>query len=331
MKFKTLSQINKTVSAIGLGCMGMSEFYGDSDDSASLALLDQALALGINFFDTADTYGNGHNEALLGQFLNKNKSKRDDIVIATKFGIVREAGKYERRLDNSADYIAQACEASLKRLKIDCIDLYYCHRRHHATPLEEMMDALAKLVKEGKIRGIGLSEVSSETLREAHAIHPISAVQSEYSLWSRQPEESLLATCQELGVTFVAYSPLGRAFLTGKLKTDNLADNDFRQALPRLQGAALHHNKQIVETFSQLSAAWGYSNAQLCLAWILNKHEHVIPIAGTRREKYLIENAKAADIELTASQIAQLDTLFAPNEIAGNRYPASGWGGVEER
>lgn len=326
---RTLSQIDRTIFAVGLGCMGMSEFYGDSNDADSLALLDKALELGVNFYDTADTYGLGHNEALLGQFLAKHQSRRDALVIATKFGIVREEGKYERRIDNSPAYIRMACEKSLQRLGVECIDLYYCHRRNHETPLEEMMDTLSALVKEGKIKGIGLSEVSAETLQAAHAIHPITAVQSEYSLWSREPENGLLQTCEALGVNFVAYSPLGRAFLTGKLDTQNLADNDFRNAVPRLQGDALAHNQALLAKFGELATAWGYSNAQLCLAWLLNKHSHVIPIAGTRREKYLLENTQAAAITLSAEQVDTLDEVFAPEHIEGNRYPDAGWAGIE--
>lgn len=330
MQTRLLQHINQPVSAIGLGCMGMSEFYGDSDDSQSLALLDKALDLGINFFDSADTYGFGHNETLLGQFIAAHKAQREQIVIATKFGIVRAKGQYERRLDNSLDYIKQACHNSLQRLGTDYIDLYYCHRRDHNTPIEDMMQTLSALVKQGDVRGIGLSEVSSATLRQAHAIHPITAVQSEYSLWSRQPEEELLETCRELDVSFVAYSPLGRAFLTGKLDTESLEAGDFRHAVPRLNGEALTNNQQIVKQFSKLATEWQYSNAQLCLAWLLNKHPHVIPIAGTRHEKYLIENAQAAKITLKSEQIDELDELFNPCNIAGERYPEAGWGGIEK-
>lgn len=329
MQTRLLQQMNRPVSAIGLGCMGMSEFYGESDDSQSLVLLDKAFELGINFFDTADTYGLGHNETLLGQFIAKHKPNREKIVIATKFGIVRKEGQYERRLDNSPAYIKQACHDSLKRLQTEYIDLYYCHRRDHKTSLEDMMHTLSELVAEGAIRGIGLSEVSSDTLRQAQAIHPITAVQSEYSLWSRQPEKELIETCRELGVNFVAYSPLGRSFLTGKLDTNNLEKGDFRQAIPRLQGQALIQNQQLVEKFSQLAKNWGFSNAQLCLAWLLNKYPHVIPIVGTRREKYLIENAQAMDIQLTSEQVSELDELFDPSNIAGERYPDAGWSGIE--
>lgn len=330
MQQRLLQQINLPVSAIGLGCMGMSEFYGASDDSQSLLLLDKAFKIGINFFDTADTYGLGHNETLLGQFLASHKSNRQKIVIATKFGIVRNKGEYERRLDNSPEYIQQACNDSLQRLGTEYIDLYYCHRRDHETPIEDMMQSLSDLVAKGKVRGIGLSEVNSETLRQAHAIHPITAVQSEYSLWSREPEEGLLETCLELGINFVAYSPLGRSFLTGNLNTASLEEGDFRQALPRLQGEAIIQNQKIVDQFSRLAQAWGYSNAQLCLAWMLNKYPHIIPIAGTRREKYLIENAKATDVKLTTQRIKTLDSLFDPQHIAGERYPDAGWGGIEK-
>lgn len=330
MRTRLLQHINQPVSAIGLGCMGMSEFYGDSDDSQSLALLDKALDLGIDFFDSADTYGFGHNETLLGQFIAAHKAQREQIVIATKFGIVRTKGQYERRLDNSPDYIKQACHNSLQRLGTDYIDLYYCHRRDHNTPIEYMMQTLSALVKQGDVRGIGLSEVSSATLRQAHAIHPITAVQSEYSLWSRQPEDELLDTCRELGISFVAYSPLGRAFLTGKLDIEGLEAGDFRHAVPRLNGEALTNNQQIVKQFSKLAIEWQYSNAQLCLAWLLNKHPHVIPIAGTRHEKYLIENAQAANITLKSKQIDELDELFNTHNIAGERYPEAGWGGIEK-
>lgn len=331
MKQQTIPQLDKTIFPIGLGCMGMSEFYGNSDDNASLALLNKAAEVGVNFWDTADTYGLGHNEALIGKSLsNMPASLKEQLVVATKFGIVREQGKYERRIDNSADYIRKACDASLKRLGVECIELYYCHRRNPDTPIEEMMDALSGLVKAGKIKGIGLSEVSAETIRQAHAIHPLSAVQTEYSLWSRAAEDEVIPTCQELGICFVAYSPLGRAFLTGKLDNNPLADNDFRQAMPRMQGDAKATNQALVNEFSQLSEQWNMSNAQLCLAWMLNKHDHVIPIAGTRRERYLLENAQAVSIELSAAQIQQLDDLFEPSRITGERYPDAGWAGIEK-
>lgn len=322
---------NRSIFPIGLGCMGMSEFYGDSDDQAALALLDSAHELGVNFWDTADTYGLGHNESLLGKWLSTrgaNTAVREQVVIATKFGIVRHPGQYERRIDNTPDYIRHACDASLKRLNTDYIDLYYCHRRNPDTPIEDMMGALMALRKAGKIHDIGLSEVSADTIRRAHAIHPLTAVQSEYSLWSREAEQEIIAVCAELGIHFVAYSPLGRAFLTGKI--DTLADNDFRQSLPRFQGDAQTNNQALVDKLSQLADAWQVSNAQLCLAWMRNKYAHVIPIAGTRREKYLRENASAAHIHLTTEQIHQLDELFHPDCIAGARYPDAGWVGIEQ-
>ncbi len=328
----SLPYINKPISPIGLGCMGMSEFYGNSDDTQSLTLFDKALALGVNFWDTADTYGFGHNESLIGQWLSQLPEKNrhlDSLVIATKFGIVREPNQYQRRIDNSPAYIRRACEASLQRLGVEQIDLYYCHRRNPDTPIEEMMVTLSQLVAEGKIKGIGLSEVSAKSIRQAHAVYPLTAVQTEYSLWSREAEAEVIPTCQELGITFVAYSPLGRAFLTGKLDTSKLADNDFRQALPRMQGNAKESNLKLLNAFSTLAQQWQMSNAQLCLAWILNKHTHVLPIAGTRREQYLLENAQAATLFLTPEQIKQLDTLFEPKHIAGDRYPDAGWAGIE--
>ncbi|UJF24968.1 aldo/keto reductase [Suttonella sp. R2A3] len=331
MQQKSLA--NTPIFPIGLGCMGMSEFYGDSDDQASLALLDKAYELGVNFWDSADTYGFGHNEALLGEWLktrDTNHQLREQLVIATKFGIVRQPGQYERYIDNSPDYIRYACDASLKRLQTDYIDVYYCHRRNPDTPLEEMMHALGHLLDTGKIRGIGLSEVNAKTIRRAHAIHPLSAVQSEYSLWTREVETEIIPVCAELGIQFVAYSPLGRAFLTGKVDTSTLTDNDFRRILPRFHGQAAVHNQTLVDTLSQLANTWQLSNAQLCLAWMLNKYAHVIPIAGTRREHYLIENSAAADVILTPSQIARLDKLFHTDSITGKRYPDAGWSGIEQ-
>lgn len=318
-----------SIFPVGLGCMGMSEFYGDSDDKTSFTLLDKAAEIGVNFWDTADTYGFGHNESLIGQWLQSHSTDvRKQLVIATKFGIVRQQGHYERRIDNCPEYVRQACDASLARLGVDYIDLYYCHRRNPDTPIEDMMQTLAELVSVGKIRAIGLSEVNADTIRKAHAIHPLTAVQSEYSLWSREAETEIIPVCAELGIHFVAYSPLGRAFLTGKV--DTLADNDFRQALPRFQGDAKARNQTLVDTFSRFADNWGISNAQLCLAWMLNKYEHVIPIAGTRRERYLLENANAANVELTHEQIQRLDTLFDPQHVAGNRYPDAGWIGIEQ-
>ncbi|MEZ5453490.1 MAG: aldo/keto reductase [Thiothrix sp.] len=329
MKTNTLGQSSLTVSALGLGCMGMSEFYGQSNDTVSLQTLDAALALGVNFFDTADTYGLGHNEQLLGQWLRHQP--RDQVVLATKFGIVRQAGQYERSIDNSPAYIRQACEASLQRLGVDYIDLYYCHRRNPETPVEEMVGAMAELVKEGKVRALGLSEVSVDTLRRAANVHPIAAVQNEYSLWWRKPEEGLLQACEELGTNLVAYSPLGRAFLTATLSsTEQLAADDFRRNNPRFQGDALQHNQQLVATLAAFAQERGVTPAQVALAWLLAKSPRVIPIPGTRRVAYLTQNVAALDVTLSAAEVAWLDQLFNPADVRGERYPEGGFVGIEE-
>ncbi len=331
MQQRPLGQARTPVSALGLGCMGMSEFYGATDDTQSLNTLARALELGVNFFDTADTYGLGHNETLIGRFIKEGgAARRAQLVIATKFGIVREAGQYERRIDNSPAYIRSACEASLQRLGVDCIDLYYCHRRNASVPIEEMMGALADLVRAGKVRQVGLSEVSTDSLRKAHAVHPVAAVQSEYSLWSRDPEGGMLQACAELGTSFVAYSPLGRAFLTGTVSTAALADTDFRKLNPRFAGAAEATNRRLVEGLRGLAESLGMNNAQLALAWLLGKHPHVLPIPGTRRIAYLEQNAAAADkAPLTAAQLKSLDDLFDPARVSGARYPAAGMAGIE--
>lgn len=327
---RRLGPLQVPVFPVGLGCMGMSEFYGPSDDAESLATLARALELGVNLFDTADTYGHGANERLLGRFIAEGgAARRARMVIATKFGIVREPGRYERRIDNSPAYVRAACEASLQRLGVETIDLYFCHRRDPAVPVEDMMGALADLVQAGKVRQVGLSEVSVETLRRAHAVHPVAAVQSEYSLWSREPEQGMLAACAELGASFVAYSPLGRSFLAGKTDLDGLADNDFRQHNPRFAAEAAAINRQLVEALAEQAAARGASSAQLALAWLLARQPHVIPIPGTRRIRWLEQNVAAAALVLDADEIARLDALFAPAHVAGARYPEAGWVGVE--
>lgn len=330
MQQRLLGNAKTPLSAIGLGCMGMSEFYGATDDQQSHRTMARALELGVNFFDSADIYGFGHNETLIGEFLKAGSpERRAQMVLATKFGIVRAAGAYERRIDNTPAYVQSACEASLKRLGVDVIDLYYCHRRNPDVPIEEMVGAMAQLVKAGKVRQLGLSEVSSTTLRKAHAVHPIAAVQSEYSLWAREPETDMLATCAELGTTFVAYSPLGRAFLTGALDKANLAANDFRNMLPRFSGAAEAANQLMVDGLSRFAQAKGMTNAQVALAWLLCKHPHVVPIPGTRRINYLEQNAAAADMTLSAADVAELDALFPPSAIEGERYPEAGMVGIE--
>lgn len=330
MQQRQLGRSGITASALGLGCMGMSEFYGQSDDADSLRTLERALALGVNLFDSADTYGLGHNETLLGRFVAQGGgTRRQQVLLATKFGIVRAQGQYERRIDNSPAYIRSACEASLRRLGVECIDLYYCHRRDPAVPIEEVVGAMGELVAAGKVRAIGLSEVSVETLRRAHAVHPIAAVQSEYSLWSREPEDGMLAACAEQGTAFVAYSPLGRAFLTGTVQVAGLAENDFRKHNPRFTGDAAARNGQLVQALAAFAQARGWESSQVALAWLLNKQPHVIPIPGTRRIGYLESNARAAAITLTAAELAELDRLFDPAQVAGARYPDAGFVGIE--
>ena len=319
MDHRSLGRSGLSASAIGLGCMGMSEFYGPSDDEQSLATLAAALDLGINFFDTADMYGVGHNERLLGRFL---KGRRDRIILATKFGNVRGPNGERLGVSGTPDYVRSACDASLERLGIDTIDLYYQHRVDPKTPIEETVGAMKGLVEAGKVRFLGLSECSVATLRKAHAVHPITAVQIEYSLWSRDPEEEMLAVCRELGVAFVAYSPLGRSFLTGAVTSpDTLAADDFRRANPRFSGDALKANLTLVEALKDFAAAKGATSAQIALAWILNKQDNVIPIPGTRRLKYLEENVAATRIRLSPEEVATLDALFAPEAVAGTRYP----------
>ena len=332
MKQRRLGATGPATSAIGLGCMGMSEFYGQTDDADALRTLERALEIGVTHFDSADTYGLGHNETLLGRFIAQGgAARREQALLATKFGIVRTAGQYERRIDNSPAYIRQACDASLKRLGVDRIDLYYCHRRDPAVPIEDVVGAMGELVRAGKVGAIGLSEVSAKTLRRAHAVFPVAAVQSEYSLWSREPEAGMLATCAELGVAFVAYSPLGRAFLTGTVDVAQLADNDFRKNNPRFVGEAQAANQRLVAALTAFAAERGLSNSQVALAWLLNKHPHVVPIPGTRRIAYLESNVSAVDIALTPDEIAQLDRLFDPQAVAGARYPEAGLVGIESR
>jgi aryl-alcohol dehydrogenase-like predicted oxidoreductase len=326
MQHRSLGRSGLSVSSLCLGCMGMSEFYGPRDDAESLATLEAALAAGIDFFDTADTYGHGDNEELVGRFL---KGKRDKVILATKFGIVRKPGAYERRVDNSPAYIRAACDASLQRLGTDRIDLYYMHRRNPEVPIEETVGAMAELVTAGKVKALGLSEISVETLRRAHKVHPIAAVQSEYSLWSREPEQGMLQACADLGVTFVAYSPLGRAFLTGTVsKPDELPQGDFRKAHPRFQGEALERNNRLVAALEKFASDHRTKPAQIALAWLLNKHPHVVPIPGTKRRTYLAENVAAADIKLSAADVAALDRMFEPGAVAGARYSEEGMKGV---
>ena len=306
------------VSRIGLGCMGMSQAYGAADRAESERTLNRALDLGVTFLDTANAYGNGRNETLIGEVLG---SRRDEYVLATKFGIVRHADG-SRGVDGHPDRVAKYCNESLQRLQTDVIDLYYLHRLDPVVPIEETVGAMAELVRAGKVRHLGLSEISATTLRRAHAVHPITALQSEYSLWTRDPEQGLLATCRELGVGFVPFSPLGRAMLTGAL-TDPaaLGEDDLRATMPRFAAANFAANRQLVERFMAFAANTGCTPAQLCLAWLLARGEGVVPIPGTKRVSFLEEDMAAADISLSADELTALDSMFAPGNIAGDRYP----------
>ncbi|MFL9484716.1 aldo/keto reductase [Chitinophagaceae bacterium LWZ2-11] len=309
-----------TASQLGLGCMGMSEFYGDTDDAESLKVLDRAVELGVTFWDTSDAYGPLTNEILVGKSLKKHRSK---ITLATKFGIVRSASDPTVRGFNAKpEYVQAACEGSLKRLETDVIDLYYLHRKDPATPIEDSVGAMAKLVEQGKIRGIGLSEVSVETLRKAHAIHPISAVQSEYSLWSREPEEGVLDVCKELGIAFVPYSPLGRGFLTGQIKKfEDFEEGDYRRFSPRFQGENFQKNLDLVTKIEEMATGKGCKASQLALAWVIAQGDYMFPIPGTKRIKYLEGNAGSLDVTLTQEDLTKLDAAFGKGVASGNRYP----------
>lgn len=316
-----------SVSALGLGCMGMSEFYGPQDDNASLAVLDKALALGINFLDTSDTYGPWHNETLLGKFI---QSRKPALKLATKFGIVRQPGEYRRTLCNTPAYARQSCEASLRRLGVEHIDLYYVHRIDARTPIEETMSGLAKLVEEGKIGHIGLCEVSADTLKRAHAIHPVAAVQTEYSLWSREAETEVLPLCQTLGIGFVAYAPLGRGFLTGRFQHEPVPQTgDFRRTLPRFQPENLTKNHTLVEVIAALAADKRCKPSQIALAWIMAQGDNIVPIPGTCNLQHLCENARALDVQLSTAELAQLRTAITALHIAGDRYTPEGMKGVD--
>jgi aryl-alcohol dehydrogenase-like predicted oxidoreductase len=322
MKTRTLGKNGPAVSAIGLGCMGMSEFYGAGDDKESTATIHRALELGVTLLDTADMYGPFKNEELVGKAI---KDRRDKVFLATKFGIVRNpANPTLRGVNGKPDYVRTSCDASLRRLGVDVIDLYYLHRVDPETPIEETVGAMSELVKKGKVRFIGLSEASAKTLRRAYAVHPITALQTEYSLWTRDPEEDILAACRDLGIGFVAYSPLGRGFLTGEIqRIEDLAADDFRRHSPRFQGENFQHNLDLVKRVEKIAQEKKCTPSQLALAWVMAQGEDIIPIPGTKRRKYLEENLASLDIVLTIDDLDRINELVPRGAASGTRYAAS--------
>jgi aryl-alcohol dehydrogenase-like predicted oxidoreductase len=315
---RTLGRNGPTVSPLGLGCMGMSQSYGTWDEAESIATIHRALDLGVSFLDTADAYGPHTNEVLVGRAI---RERRKEVFLATKFGLVNDAASGVRGVDGSPHHVREACEASLQRLGAETIDLYYLHRVDPSTPIEETVAAMAKLVDEGKVRFLGLSEVSPGTLRRAHAVHPITAVQSEYSLWTRDPEHGILNACRELGVGFVPFSPLGRGFLSGTLRSvEGLGDDDFRRTLPRFERENFQRNLALIAKVEELARAKGCTPAQFALAWLLARDEHVVPIPGTKRRKYLEENVGATEIRLSSDYLRSVDQILPPGSASGARY-----------
>ncbi len=318
MQTRRLGREGPFVSALGLGCMGMSEFYGPRDDTESIATIHRALERGVNFLDTADVYGPFKNEELVGRAI---RDRRDQVFLATKFGILRSDDPAYRGVCGRPDYVRSACEASLRRLGVEVIDLYYQHRMDPDTPIEDTVGTMAELIREGKVRYIGLSEVGPRTLRRAQAVHPITALQSEYSLWTRDHEESVLPLCRELGIGFVAYSPLGRGFLTGRLeKREDLADGDFRRTNPRFQDDLMARNLAVVWQLEKMAVAKGCTAAQLALAWVLSRGEDIVPIFGTKRRTYLEENLEALNVRLSAEDLRRIEDVVPKGVFVGERY-----------